>query len=299
MSLEIAIIGAGLLLSFFLLFWWLGRSSPQSALLTEVTSQIYQAGVEKSESSFINMERLAAPLGRFRTLLGGGPNPELARRLMLAGYRKPYHMDMFVMVKLALPVLAGLAVALWVQNNIIFVFILTVVAMFFLPEFWLNYVIDRRRERIRLSLPDALDLLAICLEAGLGLDQAIVRIGRELKLSHPELSQEFAQINFEQRAGNPRVGAWRNFADRVAVESVRSFVNMLVQTERFGTPISRSLGAFSDALRTQRRQQAEEMAAKTTIKLVLPLVIFIFPCIFIVTVLPAALTVIESFSKAF
>jgi len=299
MNLEIAIIGAGLLVSFFLLFWWLSRSSPQSALLSEVTSQIYQAEGGKGGGRFVSLERLAAPLGRFRALLGGGPNPELARRLMLAGYRKPYHMDLFVMVKLTLPVLAGLAVALWVQSNIIFIFILTVVAMFFLPEFWLNYVIDRRRERIRLSLPDALDLLAICLEAGLGLDQAIVRIGRELKLSHPELSQEFVQINLEQRAGNPRVGAWRNMADRVAVESVRSFVNMLVQTERFGTPISRSLGAFSDALRTQRRQQAEEMAAKTTIKLVLPLVIFIFPCIFIVTVLPAALTVIESFSKAF
>lgn len=299
MNLEIVVVGAGLLVSFFLIFWWLGRSSPQSALLTEVTSQIYHEGVESQDSRRFNLERLAVPLGKFRTMLGGGPNPELARRLMLAGYRKPYHIDMFVMIKLALPVLAGIAVALWVQNNIVLIFILTVVTMFLVPEFWLNYAITRRRERIRLSLPDCLDLLAICLEAGLGLDQAIVRIGAELKLSHPELSQELLQINLEQRAGNPRVGAWRNMADRVAVESVRSFVNMLVQTERFGTPISRSLGAFSDALRTQRRQQAEEMAAKTTIKLVLPLVIFIFPCIFIVTVLPAVITVIESFSKGF
>jgi tight adherence protein C len=299
MNLEIAIVAAGLLLSFFLIFWWLGRSSPQSALLTEVTSHIYQADFEKRGNRFLNVERLASPLGKFRIMLGGGPNPELSRRLMMAGYRKPYHVDVFVMVKLLLPVVAGLAVALWVQSNIIFVFILTVVAMFFVPEFWLNYAITQRRERIRLSLPDALDLLAICLEAGLGLDQAIVRIGGELKLGHPDLSQELLQINLEQRAGNPRVGAWRNMADRVAVESVRSFVNMLVQTERFGTPISRSLAAFSDALRTQRRQQAEEMAAKTTIKLVLPLVIFIFPCIFIVTVVPAVITVIESFSKAF
>jgi tight adherence protein C len=174
---------------------------------------------------------------------------------------------------------------------------ITVVIAFFLPEFWLGYAIKRRRERIRLSLPDSLDLLAICLEAGLGLDQAIVRIGRDLKLSHPELSEELLQINLEQRAGSPRVAAWRNMADRVAVESVRSFVNMLVQTERFGTPLSRSLGSFSDALRTQRRQQAEEMAAKTTIKLVIPLVVFIFPCIFIVTVVPAVITVMESFSR--
>ena len=126
-----------------------------------------------------------------------------------------------------------------------------------------------------------------------------MRVGHELKLSHRELSEEFLQINLEQRAGNPRIGAWRNMADRVNVESVRSFVNMLVQTERFGTPISRSLGAFSDALRTQRRQQAEEVAAKTTIKLVFPLVFFIFPCIFIVTIAPAIMSIIKAFSETF
>ncbi len=299
MNLEIAIVGAAILVGFFAIFWWLSRSSPQSALLSEVTSQVYQDGAPHAQAGLLNMDRLAGPLGKLRIMLGGGTNRELARRLMLAGYRKPYHVDLFMMIRLLLPVLGGLAVAVWVRDNIVLFFALTIVIMYFAPEFWLGYVIKKRREQIRLSLPDGLDLLAICLEAGLGLDQAIVRIGRELKLSHPELSEELLQINLEQRAGNPRIGAWRNMADRVAVESVRSFVNMLVQTERFGTPISRSLGAFSEALRTQRRQQAEELAAKTTIKLVLPLVIFIFPCIFIVTVVPAIITVIESFSKNF
>jgi tight adherence protein C len=214
---------------------------------------------------------------------------------MLAGYRKPFHADIFAGTRLLLPVIAGFAVALWIKENVIFFFILAVVLAFFLPEFWLNYAINKRREHIKRSLPDALDLLAICMEAGLGLDQAIVRIGQELRLSHPELSEELLQINLEQRAGNPRIGAWRNMADRVDVESVRSFVNMLVQTERFGTPISKSLGAFSDALRTQRRQRAEELAAKTTIKLVIPLVLFIFPSIFIVTVVPAVITLMKSF----
>lgn len=296
MNLEIAVIGMGVLAGFFLVFFWIGRSSPQSALLTEVTNEVYQPGTQTSRRRSLNLERVAAPLGKIRAMLGGGPNPELSRRLMLAGYRKPYHVDLFVMVRLLLPVVSGIAVAVWVQDNIILLFILTVITTFFLPEFWLGYAVKKRREQIRLSLPDALDLLAICLEAGLGLDQAIVRIGRELKLSHRALSEEFLQINLEQRAGNPRIGAWRNMADRADVESVRSFVNMLVQTERFGTPLSRSLGAFSDALRVQRRQQAEELAAKTTIKLVIPLVVFIFPCIFIVTVVPAVITVIQSFS---
>src|SRR5581483_7953515 len=137
----------------------------------------------------------------------------------------------------------------------------------------------KRREHIKLSLPDALDLLSICLEAGLGLDQGVVRVGHELRLSHRELSEELLLVHFEQRAG---------------VESVRSFVAMLIQTERFGTPIAKSLSAFSDALRTQRRQQAEEMAAKTTIKLVPPLVFLIFPSMGVVTVGPAIITVSKS-----
>ena len=113
-------------------------------------------------------------------------------------------------------------------------------------------------------------------------------------MRHRPLSEELLQINFEQRAGLPRIEAWQAFADRASVESVRSFVAMLVQTERFGTPLSKSLGNFSDALRTQRRQQAEERAAKTTIKLVPPLVLFIFPSIAISTVVPAILTVMKN-----
>src|SRR5439155_6686333 len=173
-------------------------------------------------------------------------------------------------------------------------FILAVGVGFFAPDFWLSWAINKRRERIRLSLPDGLDFLAICLEAGLGLDQGIVRLGQELRVSHPVLAEELLQINFEQRAGVPRIAAWKSFSDRVDLESVRSFVAMLIQTDRFGTPISKSLGTFSDALRTQRRQKAEEMAAKTTIKLVPPLVFFIFPSIGIVVVGPAVITVMKN-----
>jgi len=299
MNLEIALIGAGLLLGLFLIFWRLSRSSTESALLAAVTNEIHQGGAQSAPAGFLNMERLAGPLEKFRVMLGGGNNRELTRRLMLAGYRKPYHADLFIVVRLLLPVTLGIAVALWIQSNIIVLFIIALIIGYFAPEFWLGHAINKRRESIRLSLPDGLDLLAICMEAGLGLDQAIVRVGRELKLSHPALSEELLQINLEQRAGNPRIGAWRNMSDRVAVDSVRSFVNMLIQTERFGTPISRSLAVFSEGLRTQRRQQAEELAAKTTIKLVLPLVLFIFPCIFIVTVVPAVITVIESFRNVF
>ena len=295
MNLLVIVVGVGLLVGFFLLFLMMGRPSAQSVLLEQVTDERYRSAGDSSTPALVSAEILARPLGWLRGLFSREPNPQLVRRLMLAGYRKPFHADVYVGVRLVLPVVVALIVAAWVKNNVILWFLLGIAISFFLPEFWLGRAVQKRREDIRLSLPDALDLLAICMEAGLGLDQAIVRVGQELRISHRAISEEFLQINLEQRAGNPRIGAWRNMADRAGVESVRSFVNMLVQTERFGTPLSKSLGEFSASLRTQRRQRAEELAAKTTIKLVLPLVFFIFPNIFIVTVVPAIITIMKSF----
>lgn len=292
--LFLAVFAIALLASFFVLFYLLGRPTKESALLAEVTQSVYQPA-EQPRPDWINAEAIAKPFGRIRRLLGGGTDPEVSKRLIRAGYRKPYHADIFVGAKLVLPAVAGIVVAAFIKQDVVFFFIFAVAVGFFAPEFWLARAIQKRRDAIRLALPDALDLLAICIEAGLGLDQAIVKVATELKISHPELSQELLQITLEQRAGNPRVGAWRNMAERVGIDSVRSFVNMLVQTERFGTPISKSLAIFSDGLRTQRRQQAEETAAKTTIKLVLPLVFFIMPSIFVVTIAPAVLTIMKSF----
>jgi tight adherence protein C len=299
MNLILIAVGIGLSITFFLVILLLARPSRQSELLAEVTNQAYESHAGQFEDGRLNAEILARPLGSIRKLFGRAPDPELVRRLMLAGYRKSYHADIFGGAKLVLPAAVGLGVAFFLKDNVILWFVLGVLLSFFFPDFWLTHAINRRRERIRLSLPDTLDLLAICMEAGLGLDQAIVRVGEELKLAHPELSEELLQISLEQRAGNPRIGAWRSMADRVGLENVKSFVNMLVQTERFGTPISRSLAVFSESLRTQRRQRAEELAAKTTIKLVFPLVLFIFPSIFVVTAAPAVITLINSFSTMF
>jgi len=190
-------------------------------------------------------------------------------------------------------------IALFVSSNAIMYFIIAVGLGFLAPDFWLNWAINKRIDRIRLSLPDGLDFLAICLEAGLGLDQGIVRLGQELRVSHPALSEELLQINFEQRAGVARITAWKTFSDRVDLESVRSFVAMLIQTDRFGTPISKSLGAFSDALRVARRQRAEELAAKTTIKLLFPLALFIAPAMGVVLLGPAFISLAKGFQQAF
>lgn len=270
----------------------MGRSSAQAALLEEVTRQARGTGqVSAAWRTAVSADSMAKPFTALRRFFASEPNPEIVRRLMLAGYRKPYHADVFLGSRLAIPAALGFAVALLVSDNMIIFFLLALGLGFFLPDFWLSFAINKRREKLRLSLPDGLDLLSICLEAGLGLDQGIVRVGQELRVSHPELSEELLLINFEQRAGVQRNAAWQGFAQRASFESARSFVAMLMQTDRFGTPIAKSLGAFSDALRTQRRQRAEELAAKTTIKLVPPLVFFIFPSMGVVVVGPAVIAV--------
>lgn len=292
------LLGVALFATFLLLFLVLMlRSSAQSVLLDRVAREARQdaeiTGLQPGRG-FWNPEFIAKPFTLVRSLFAAEPNPDLVRRLSLAGYRKAFHADVFLGVRLALPAILALATAFYFENNVFIFFLLALVLGFFIPDFWLNHAINKRRERIKLSLPDSLDLLSICLEAGLGIDQGVVRVGNELRLSHRELSEELLLVNFEQRAGVQRVAAWQNFAERANVESVRSFVAMLIQTDRFGTPIAKSLSAFSDALRTQRRQQAEEMAAKTTIKLVPPLVFFIFPSMGVVTVGPAIITVSKS-----
>lgn len=272
----------------------MGRPSAESVLLEEVTRDVRRAGAPSASwRSVMSTDFFAKPFTRLRRFFSSEPNPEIVRRLLLAGYRKPHHADVFLGSKLAVPTALGLVAALIFTENTIFFFLLALVLGFFAPDFWLGHAISRRREQLRLSLPDGLDLLSICLEAGLGLDQGIVRVGTELHVSHPALSEEFLLINFEQRAGVQRNAAWQSFARRADFESARSFVAMLVQTDRFGTPVAKSLGTFSDALRTQRRQKAEERAAKTTIKLVPPLVFFIFPAMGVVVVGPAIIAVAD------
>jgi len=294
----IILFGVGLFAVFTLCFVLLmRRSSSQAALLEQVARSARGTGpVAGPWRPSLNSDLVAKPFTVFRRFFSNEPDPEVVRRLMLAGYRKPHHADIFMGMRLAVPAALGVSAAMYFTDNVFIFFVLGLVIGFFAPDFWLSYATNRRRERLRLSLPDSLDLLAICLEAGLGMDQAVVRVGQELEVSHPELSEELLLINFEQRAGVQRNAAWESFAVRANFESARSFVAMLIQTDRFGTPIAKSLGAFSDALRTQRRQKAEEKAAKTTIKLVPPLVFCIFPAMGVVVVGPAIVLLRDFFA---
>jgi tight adherence protein C len=164
---------------------------------------------------------------------------------------------------------------------------------YLLPGMALARMAKKRQHTIRLSLPDALDLLVVSVEAGLGLDQALQRVGEELAFAHKDLSDELRLVNLELRAGKARPDALRNLADRTGVDDLSSLVAMLVQTDKFGTSVAQSLRVHSDTLRTKRRQRAEEAAAKTGVKMVFPLVFCIFPAIWVVTIGPAAIKFVQ------
>lgn len=244
------------------------------------------------------VERIVKP---FQYILPRSPAEVsvLQTRLIRAGYRDRLAVNNFYAAKVLIPVsLALLATGTGLyQMGPFFVYAVSVGLGFLLPDFWLGKRISARQRKIRIGLPEALDLMVICTEAGLGLDQTLYRVAEELKISQPEIREELLLINLEQKAGRPREAALKNFAARINIDSVRSLATTLIQADSFGTSISKTLRVYSDALRTQRRQQAEEMAAKTTVKLVFPLVLFIFPSIFVVALGPAMITMFEGFSK--
>ena len=213
--------------------------------------------------------------------------------LIQAGYREPRHLTMYVGSRVLLSVLGVVAVIAATGLDSPLLIVGAGGVGFFLPRFWLKRKIKARQRLITLALPDALDLTVICVEAGLALDQAMMRVGEDLRHSHPELSAEFHLLNLEMRAGKPRVEALHNLAARTGVNDIRALVGTLVQTDRFGTSVAQALRVHSDSLRTERRQRAEEQAAKTTIKLVPPLALFIFPDVFIVTVGPAIISIMK------
>ena len=225
----------------------------------------------------------------------------MQQRMIRAGYRGESAVSVFYGAKcvsmagfLVLVLVTGIASA-----NYFFIILLALALGFLAPDFWLGRRIKSRQREIRLGLPDVLDLLVVCVEAGLSLDQATVRTAEEMGRSHRALSDELGMVVLEQRAGCPRAEAWRHLADRTDVESVRNVVSMLVQSEQFGTSIAKTLRVHSQTLRTQRIQQVEEQAAKTGIKILFPLVLCIFPNLFLVTLGPAVMMMLDSLRDNF
>lgn len=272
------------------------RPSPAAKRIMEMVQS--NRPDERNVGSQERMRESILALARsFRSRFGFAEDENVKQLLLSGGVRSKRGMNAYFASRILGPLL-GLICGSFVQSHQLF-WALSLAAVFYLiPDMWLRVRITRRRERIRRGLPDALDLLVICVEAGLGLDQAMLRVGQELVIGHPDIHQEFMQVNLEQLAGKPRLEAWKSTAERTQIAEFSLFVSMLTQADRFGTPIVRALSRFGDEIRLKRRQRAEEMAAKAKIKILFPLVFFIFPCIFIVLLAPAFMNIARSM-KAF
>jgi tight adherence protein C len=254
--------------------------------LQELTSDRDQGGPKNRFVAFAGfMKRVGEKAPRSAKELG-----QLRLRLVQAGYRRDEALTIFFGMRMvfALSLFALFSTSFIVRPNLTFALAGLGVG-YVLPGVVLARLAKRRAHRIRLSLADMLDLLVVSVEAGLGLDQAMSRVGTELAFAYPELSDELRLINLELRAGKPRSEALRNLADRTGVDDLSSLVTMLIQTDKFGTSVAQSLRVYSETLRTKRRQRAEEAAAKTGVKMVFPLVLCIFPAIWVVTIGPAAI----------
>ncbi len=165
---------------------------------------------------------------------------------------------------------------------------------YYLPDIWLKNKADKRKERLLKGLPDTLDMLVVCVEAGMGLDSALDRVGREMDLIYPELSHEFSILNHEIRVGKDRNDALRSLAERSNLQEMNSLVSLLIQTNKFGTSVSTALKVFAESFRTKRFQLAEEIAAKLPVTILIPLLIFIFPAMFVIILGPAAISIYKN-----
>ncbi len=293
--IQLVVFGAVVLIVMSLTYAF----SPGSLHVSERLGRIWRLpgqgrpGFKQSQRQLV--ERIVSGIGRILPSASEQPS-EAGPRLVQAGLRRPEAAAIYNVVRVLM--IAGFVSSVYFtgfyKNDPVLLLLIAAVGGYLLPDVWLRHMVRARQQRLRLALPDALDLLVICLEAGLGIDQALLYVSQELKIAHRDLCEEFELLNAEVNVGRTRVDALRSLAARTGVEDIKSLVATLVQTDRFGTSVAYSLRIHSDDLRTKRRQRAEEMAAKTTVKLVVPLVLFIFPAIFVVVLGPAVITMIHT-----
>jgi tight adherence protein C len=301
MMLSILIF-TGILLLFFGIYsyinhhkgrWELSRRIKQ---IEEVSPVRQGDGLARVKAYGLN---LIGSLGHFVKPKDEKGVSHLQWTFLKAGYRGAngpiIFFGMKVFLAVSLPLLFSLARVLihMVIPSLTFLLICILLAMigFYLPNFWIKMRTSNRKEKIRQGLPDALDLMVVCVEAGTGLDAAINRVGEEMKFSNKVVSEEFRLMSMELRAGKQRRDALKNLALRTDLEDVNSLVTLLIQTEKFGTSLGQALRVHSDFMRTKRFQKAEEVAAKLPVKLIFPLVLFIFPSLFVTILGPAAIRI--------
>ena len=268
----------------------------------EVGAPNLQSAVTPDDRSAEIAQRLAEPLNKLLPP-SATEAKKLQKQLMHAGYRSAESPIVFRAIHLGsmagFPLLVAGVCALTARplTNAVIYIIIAFVAGFFLPRYFLGRIIKKRQRLVRWGLADALDLMVVSVEAGLGLNAAMVKVATELREVHPPVADEFELANLEIRVGRERDEALRNLAERTGVDDLHSLVAMLIQTDKFGTSIAKGLRVFSDSLRTKRRQRAEQEAQKAAVKLLFPLACFLFPTLFIAILGPAALNLIDTLGK--
>jgi len=298
---------AGVLLFLFGLYLFAGQRRAHRQLIERVKT----AGEEVVETE--ELDFLAVLKGRFLKVLEKfghmagesteGKNPShLRKRFLKAGYRKESaHLNYFgsklvlvIFFPLVFSLVKMLLLPLMASLHFLLLAILAAMAGYYLPSLWVHMKISQRKKKIMEGLPDALDLMVVCAEAGVGLDAAIQRVGEEMKLNNKTLSEEFRLMSLELRAGKPRRDALKDLAMRTDLEDVDNLASLLIQTERFGTSVAQALRVHSESMRVKRFQRAEEVAAKLPVKLLFPLIFFIFPALFVAILGPAVIQIIRT-----
>ena len=266
---------------------------------------------EDDDSAMKKQDAMSRMLGMASPTLAAPMQPrnekdagKLKQKLNEAGFRSEAAPSMFLSIKVGLLLVglffSGAGVALFAEMTQKNIMIAVAVAgvMFYIPEIVLHFIGSARKEQIFLGLPDALDLMVVCVEAGLGLDQALRKVAEEMKRSYKVISDEFSLANFHLQVGKVRADVLHDLGDRSGVDDLRQLAAILIQADKFGSSVAQALRVQSESMRTRRRQLAEEKAAKTAVKLIFPLVIFIFPGIFVILVGPAAITMIRQMFPA-
>lgn len=295
LALTLVFAASGLVAGFAA---WLvvGRLAPARKRL-EALAVAPQASVIRAEVRLADID--AEQVRKLSRVVPKSPKDigRLRRRLARAGYQSVAAAAVYSFSEMALPIVVTLTVVLYAGVRPVALFFAGIAALvaYMVPGLVLQHQIAVRQKEIQHGLPDAVDLLIVCIEAGSSLDQSVVKASEELAISYPALAEELRYVTTEIRAGKPRMEAFRNFAERTKVDEVRALVAMMVQTDRFGTSIAQALRTFADSARTKRRQTAEEKAAKLGIKLLFPLIFCLFPAIYIVILGPAAIRILRVF----
>jgi tight adherence protein C len=286
---------------FFIVMALVYAFSEGSPLVTERLGRLWRVPGRQGAGLKGSRQKLTAMVlaGVAKVLPSAEKAAEPDLRLLQAGFRRPEARSAYRALRVAaviVPVWIVYITGFWKINPLL-VFLIAAMGGYVLPDIWLRRRIAARQHSLRLALPDALDLLVICMEAGLGIDQALMYVSQELRIAHRDICEEFDIVNAEMHVGKPRIEALRSLSIRTGVDDLQALVATLIQTDRFGTSVAQSLRVHSDDLRTKRRQRAEEKAAKTTVKMLFPLVFFIFPALFVVLLGPAVITMLHTLGK--